>query len=147
MPYILPEARIALDLDVTRDIESVGELNYMITMGLLEVPRPDLQDYIHLTIATYLIGRTPTYSLYNGVIGACMCALLEHTRRTGHVDDDLTEMMAEVISHFYATLVGPYEDEKIAQNGDIPGYMRLSTPTEESNYAESVSSRSYAGLS
>lgn len=130
MPYIEKETRIPLEYDVTRGIETVGELNYMLTCGLLKVPLSDLEEYLRLCVGTYATGKIPSYTLFNGAIGACMCALLEYARRTGSTDHIYPLIMSAVISKFYSKVIAPYEDEKIEENGDIEGYADYSEPYE-----------------
>lgn len=55
-------------------------------------------------IAEYIANRGLSYDTLNGAIGVLECSKLELGRR----------------------IINPYEDIKIAENGDIPGYERLS---------------------
>lgn len=84
MPYIEKKDRQHFDLHIdaiSPDIDTPGELNYIITRLMHK----------------YLDRKTVRYHNLNELIGAIECAKLELYRR----------------------IVGPYEDQKIQQYGDI----------------------------
>lgn len=81
MPYIPHSRRAELDRNPWGVNPNVpGELNYVITK-----------------LALGIVGKEPSYTKYNQVIGAIECAKLELYRRA----------------------VASYEDKKIAENGDV----------------------------
>lgn len=63
----------------------------------------ELNYAIHDLIERYLLKKKTDYATCNGIIGVLECAKLE----------------------FYRRLVAPYEDSKIALNGDVPVYEEL----------------------
>jgi len=85
MPYIAQEDRARLDPfvdELAAEVNTVGELNYAITMlAHLFLPRFGLR-----------------YKNLNEVVGVLDCAKQE----------------------FYRRAVVPFENEKIAENGDLP---------------------------
>lgn len=87
MPYIHTADRLRLDATicfVEQEVESAGELNYVIT-----------------NIVGKYANRQLNYNAINEVIGVLECAKLEMYRR----------------------LAAPYEDTKIAANGDVSVYQ------------------------
>ena len=64
MPYITNERRFALDID-SEEPKNAGELNYKITMLLLE----------------YWESKDPSYQGINDILGACAGAQAEFYRR------------------------------------------------------------------
>lgn len=89
MPYISRERRVAITCGGEHP-KSVGELNYAITMLVQRYVRRN-------AIAGDKISGQPTYQDVNDVLGALEGAKLE----------------------FYRRVAAPYEDTKIAQNGDV----------------------------
>jgi len=81
MPYIKQDDRDALETGAP--IETVGELNYTLTMVL----------------KTYMLEHGLSYAVINDIIGALEGAKLE----------------------FYRRVVVPYENAKMAENGDVYG--------------------------
>jgi hypothetical protein len=92
MPYIKPSRRPVLDKHPWQ-AKTPGELNYVITQAA--------QAYIYAQTRSRNKDKSfnplPGYAIFNEVIGALECAKLELYRR----------------------LVAPYEDTKIAENGDV----------------------------
>ena len=71
MPYIKQERRVALCENTSRP-QNAGELNYCITMMLVE----------------YWMAHGPKYQIINDIVGACEGAKLEFQRRvTGKYED------------------------------------------------------------
>lgn len=79
MPYITVDKRA--EIDITHRPETPGELNYCITMVLID----------------YLNRNGLSYSTINDIVGAVEGAKME----------------------FYRRVAIPYEDKKIAENGDV----------------------------
>lgn len=121
MPYIDPQRRKQLGRDEERPL-TAGELNYVLTKGLLDLQRNDDlrfgRSLIETEIEKYLAGRNPSYTLYNEVMGALTGCALEWRRRTG---DGIVAptVLNDALRDFYFNVVAPYEDDKINQNGDI----------------------------
>lgn len=93
--------------------ESVGDLTYLISLALIDGStvyadvKRHVDDYISL--------NGVSYTTLNGVVGSCMCAGIEHMRRTSTASVPLETYLKD----FYREVVAPYEDIKIRENGDI----------------------------
>lgn len=118
MPYVAQEARAELE---TRKPENAGELNYVLTMILAQndIYSADagIEDLLWFAITDYLDRKDrESYGYYNEVIGVLRCAELEHLDRhwVG------AWLLSRLQKRLYAERVRPYEDTKIAENGDIP---------------------------
>lgn len=116
MPYITQTARQQI-ADGGR-VTTPGELNYVITMKLVDNVEPTL-DLMRLSISreidTYVQQHGLSYDTINGVIGALECARREFKRRKGFN----LEFLSDIADGFYGTIAGPYEDKKIQLNGDV----------------------------
>ena len=110
MPYIKAEDRNKFPLLATIIPESEGELNYCITKLITNyikqkcvVPEEKAKEILAKTVASIIrpdcvsVVKAPNYALYNAVIGVLECAKMELYRRQ----------------------ISPYEDRKIAENGDV----------------------------
>ena len=113
MPYITQERRDALDTEPVA--EDAGELNYLFTQALKR--GPDRAFMIAEAMDAYVEQWGESYHVYNDILGALFGASLERTRRTGDLEH--MPMMSFLISEFYNLQVARYEDEKIAENGDV----------------------------
>lgn len=110
------------------DLKSVdGHFNYFITKLLIDVGLLGritfTGDYVDI-LANFLVKLLkkvypPKYFNYNRAIGMLTCCMKEFRRRFG--DDALAveDFLEYVIDRFYLDIVGPYEDKKIAENGDL----------------------------
>lgn len=123
MPYITEDRRRVMFPGQVPT--NAGELNYCFTMMVLE---SDDMRGLHKDIADlgikYIEAKGMKYQHANDVMGAITGAKLEYVRRTGrHKFDSLFDDAAKV---FYATSgIGPYEDTKIKENGDLDYPPRL----------------------
>jgi hypothetical protein len=130
MPYITQERRKALQLK-TNKIETAGELNFLFTVALIDSETPELAEMdLRLLINDYLTGHDLSYQVANDIIGALICCAFEASRRLlGKVDQTTIVKIFEVVStvagEFYKTLVAPYEDGKLEENGDVFVYQKL----------------------
>jgi len=111
------------------DMAQDGHMNYFITKLLLQsnvlklpyfvfqeteaVLRPVLLEVI---IEVY---SPPKYYRYNRAIGMLECCRLEFERRYNVKSVLAYNLLDKVILKFYKEIIGPYEDEKIEQNGDV----------------------------
>lgn len=123
MPYIKQERRDELETEAIP--HTPGELNYLITLTLLDRDLTffDVQASIVRRCKDYLdaVG-TINYQTLNDCVGAVMCAGIEFYRRTKRDKQFVARIASEVISELYNNVAAPYEDKKIEENGDIPGY-------------------------
>lgn len=94
MPYVTQAARDRLKMGGTP--ESVGELNYIITMALKPL-YPRIMGYVMLQVD--ILGRQ-RYSIWNDVFGAMFGACLEFIRRM-------------------FPMYGVYENEQCRKSGDV----------------------------
>lgn len=127
MPYLKQERKDEL-ADEDAKLEAPGELNYLVTLVLLEAVQCNgaylLRSRVPKLIERYIEANGRSYTTYNNIVGALTCARAEFKRR---VPDHLwVTVHANVSSElkcqseeFYADTVAPYEDEKIAENGDV----------------------------
>lgn len=129
MPYIKSK-------DYVRAIETPevpGELNYAITCNIIWRLRGTLtsQDFVTAVrrlITAYLDQVGMSYTNGNAVMGVLDCAAREMRRRLGMactsnfraVDLNKIERQLKLERNWvYDTLLAPYEDKKIAENGDV----------------------------
>lgn len=129
MPYLTDAHKHALDVGGVP--ETPGELTYLVTRALLGNPREaSMAEALQAAVDRYLSGLAtdPGYVNYCVIIGALTCAALEHERRLGtpgdpyDVPDDAwnaLQDLAQFEQDFYRNVIGPYEDTKIAENGDV----------------------------
>lgn len=123
MPYIAQDDRKALDSG-SRQPATAGELNYMIsTTVLASIKIGSRQTVLFdclLLIGKEYIGRAGlNYAHINDVLGAYSGAALELRRRTRYCGVE-SRLISDVSDRFYSDVAAPYEDTKIAANGDLP---------------------------
>lgn len=117
MPYIKKEAREALK--GMEQVTSAGELNYLLTTKILTEPnRFSFKLWLKHAIKNYVDLNGESYQTFNDILGAASGALVEYVRRTGTVSQYQVDVQ-EVVSQWYLDEVGPYEDRKIKENGDV----------------------------
>ena len=88
MPYIAPNRRVGVDIELSNDgldwiPENAGDLNFVVSTF----------------ISNYIRSKGLKYANLNEMVGALECAKMELNR----------------------VIIGPYEDEKIAENGGVYG--------------------------
>lgn len=122
MPYIRKEERA----DAESSPIAPGELNYSITSLAIDVLTGDLSIESLTRLAyqrgvTYFEMQPPSYTNGNAVVGAYYCAAHELIRRLADSED--VEMVADCLTNaaslFYTSHLAPYENKKIAENGDV----------------------------
>lgn len=135
MPYLTQGRKDELAAgDVLR---TPGDLNYMITRRLLgfvewyrtvppEAGIAALQEDIEALIGRYIEQHGASYTTYNSIMGALDCCKREWCRRTNQQRKWLepgrraaVDCVKQKAKAFYAEVVGPYEDLKIEENGDV----------------------------
>jgi hypothetical protein len=124
VPYIAPARRTKIDSGDPP--ENGGELNYLITITAIKTAK-DFRFYQHDTLYDalwkicndYLDREGNAYAVYNACIGALACARIEYKRRGGSYYQVVNDVIGWVIDNLYASRIAPYEDRKIAENGDI----------------------------
>lgn len=117
MPYITEDRRRALKRGVPA--ENCGELNYLFSMLVLESDdMRGLDNEMQALCRQYIAHHGLKYQHINDVMGALKGARVEMVRRTGiHKFNTLFDDVAKC---FYDDVAAPYEDVKIAENGDLP---------------------------
>lgn len=120
MPYLKYSRKQALDKGKVP--ETPGDLTYLLSKELLRVTngREFNADYGPL-IDAYL-GKTPNFARYAEALGAIQATTFEFIRRKGllHPWEREEVRKLELYAHsLYILQIGPYEDTKIAENGDI----------------------------
>ena len=117
MPYLTEEGKAWIDAEPVR-VKKPGELNYLITKLLLdETSYAVLWDGVEIAVDLYVANNGASYETYNSVMGVLLCASLEYTRRTNH--NVPGGVLKEYAQYFYQTVLVPYEDKKIKENGDV----------------------------
>jgi hypothetical protein len=133
MPYIK-----AADYDrAAVEPATPGELNYAITLHAIKVlmdPKRPLTLFhtaVWPLVQGYCERKEMSYEHGNAVMGVLDCATREVYRRTNHAYNakDLNAklypqyqiglMLARMRLSIYNTMIAPYEDEKILENGDV----------------------------
>lgn len=119
MPYIDDRARRSLEL--TGMPRNAGELNYTITRLVL-ARGDEAKPAIENAIARYAIRQGgASYATYNDIMGVLLCVGFELVRR-GVDTDPVLDVLTEIADDYYFQVIGPYEDRKITENGDLPGF-------------------------
>lgn len=117
MPYI-EEARRRV-VGIQESPQNCGELNFALTMTVLELDdMPGMEAVMMALCLRYIREKGLKYQHINDVMGAVFGAKIEYVRRTDrHKFDSLFD---DVARRFYHDVAAPYEDTKIASNGDLP---------------------------
>jgi hypothetical protein len=130
MPYIKQERRDALNkwLSLPRESEArikspgpgdAGELNFCLTMLLIDQKPPKQEDF-EAVMHAYIASQVPMrYARLNDIVGAAECAVLEADRRAPHQYLYQKLLLSNAARKFYSQVAAPYEDTKIRENGDI----------------------------
>jgi len=126
MPYITQRARFEL-IEKGEGPHHAGELNYLITMTIVNGVRDNVQtvlvmEKIKTLVEIYIGQKGRRYKIFNEVVGVLECAKLELVRR-GKLHPNstawATDLLDEVKKALYTTNIAPYEDKKIEENGDV----------------------------
>lgn len=118
MPYITPERRTPIS-EGQWPI-GAGELNYSLTIGIIRREVVFASDVVALCIR-YMAGKEMRYNtVVNEVVGVLECAAREFERRTGRLNGREAQLLRTGCGMLYASTFAPYEDLKIAENGDLP---------------------------
>jgi hypothetical protein len=118
MPYITQDERKQIALG--KPPSTPGQLNYVITRLVIESSIGTLKAHIIEEILLYSNGKPQSYTLFNEIMGVLECVIKEYRRRVCF--DVYIDSVFEVLKEeFYSQYVGPYEDKKIEQNGDVFG--------------------------
>lgn len=122
MPYLKWSRK--MELDKGKLPKTPGDLTYLLSRELIKVttPRryPESADY-HKYITSYL-GESPNFASYAEVLGAIQATIFEFKRRKGllhYWQQEEIHKLENVARALYIAEIGPYEDSKIAENGDI----------------------------
>jgi hypothetical protein len=117
MPYIKQDQREALKVIQPAN---AAQLCYMFSLYLKTEPRTGPIGYRNL-IDSYIAGypkEEVSWKVYAEVLAGAMGALLEVRRRSLPLDDS-SDVLADAVGQWYVEVVGPYEDAKLAENGDV----------------------------
>lgn len=97
-----------------------GEMNYEITLLLLDekITFAEFVTRFQALIDAYMEGHELDYQTQNDITGAIFNALFEYASRKGQGSPREGDVM-RIFKDHYRTIVRPYEDIKIAQNGDV----------------------------
>lgn len=129
MPYIPRDDRARARLEPA----TPGELNYAITIRMitvLEIAPKDLYEEFYATVLVlvedYIERVGMSYTNGNAVMGVLDCAGREMMRRipVGNMmreacKIDLCYQLERLRQYVYIHLLTPYEEKKIAENGDV----------------------------
>lgn len=123
MPYIKTDDRVRLQ-HAGSTIDNAGELNYTLTVTILQNEDPALLvTELRGICDEYMQHHGLRYQFINDVMGACVSAKLEFQRRTNSTKYD--GVFDHLAYDFYHEVAAPYEDTKIVENGDVfPGSTR-----------------------
>jgi len=91
VPYIKQDHRKIIDEYIDELVDQAGKIDGF------ESGKAGIFNYIVTRLGIAFVGENVRYAKLNEIIGAMECAKLE----------------------FYRKLAAPYEDEKIADNGDV----------------------------
>ena len=122
MPYITEDRRRSIDSGVVP--QNCGELNYLITMMLIQAKNKKnlalIKADLHTALNIYT-GQFPSlrYQHVNDVLGALDGAGREFARREHYNAAQFQAVLRAVGAEFYQTVAAPYEDVKRNENGDI----------------------------
>lgn len=119
MPYIKLIARERL-ANAKAIILNAGELNYLLTRECQKWPQMFIRVRLWVIVRRYLSAQILNYETLNSVMGALEGCKREYVRRVG---ENATVVCAlnDVQDDFYEKIVAPYEQGKIAENGDVFG--------------------------
>jgi len=111
------------------DMAQDGHMNYFITKFLLQSNVLELPYFVFQETEAVLrpvlleiiteVYSPPKYYRYNRAIGMLECCRLEFERRYSTKAVLAYIMLDKIINLFYKEIIGPYEDEKIEENGDV----------------------------
>lgn len=124
MPYIKEERRKELATSGHHP-SNAGELNYELTRLLTStvLSQTRLVFAVQVLVENYTRNNYLNYATINDIIGAVLGSLFEYFRRTGQ-QHPFESCVFQVVRDFYKDTAGPYEDIKINENGDVPGYVK-----------------------
>lgn len=119
MPYLTKDRKD--HLDGGGQVVTAGDLTYLLTRTLLaKMPPAELSAALTELVARYL-PDDPHFADFAIVLGCFDATWREWCRRTwqGEKDWDAAHEFDRWRRRFYEHTVAPYEDTKIAQNGDV----------------------------
>lgn len=122
MPYIKAEERTLLDGGSAP--QTVGHLTYLYTKAILEARAGNALALLEITTFDWLILRGHSFKTFAQILGALTATELEWYRRMPALTPKgfgapALWSVRDFRQEFYDTIVAPYEDRKIAENGDV----------------------------
>lgn len=112
MPYLTEDEKKLLDGGSIP--QTCGHLTYLIFRTALDNYTLDKFDLLQDAVDKYLPAN-PKFEDFAKVLGSIYAAALEMERRYFRTSLALYDFAA----NFYKDVIGPYEDKKIEQNGDV----------------------------
>jgi len=100
--------------------ENCGELNYALTMTVIEHPGAGFGDIVETIMRAYLAQKELRYQRINDLAGAVECSVSELDDRCPRQFGFAKVMMKTIFRKLYKEIARPYEDSKIKENGDLP---------------------------
>lgn len=119
MPYLVQHRKDKLDRGLLPT--TPGDLTYLVVKALLG-PAREIRDAIGKAVKAYCDRRTQNFALFAEVLGALRAAEKEHARRSKQsvpIREHAIWVCADFADWWYGEVVAPYEDDKIATNGDV----------------------------
>lgn len=119
MPYLTQQRKDHLNSG--GHIVTAGDLTYLLTTALLaKMPPAELSARLSELVSSFL-PEDPRFGDFAVVLGSLDATWREWIRRTwqGQKDWGAAEEFDRFRRRFYERVVAPYEDTKIAQNGDV----------------------------
>lgn len=116
MPYITKEDRATLAAGLSP--QTVGQLNYSLTTMVVKGGYSEAEYRQRLDLYIAQQGGV-NYTNINAVFGVVMCMLLELIRRKKAPLIPEYMKLKDAAMGLYEQVGGPYEDTKIAANGDV----------------------------
>lgn len=126
MPYITPKQR--QEIKTGAFPRNPGELNFALSDFISKAnPQGDYRKFFKLTLETYVasaLKRTDgngklRYVHINELMGVVVSIMLELRRRRLEKYILVLGQLTDVAGEWYDRVAGPYEDTKIAENGDV----------------------------
>lgn len=116
MPYLTQRRKQEL-ADPKAKLISAGDLTYEMMLAVLD-PNPPLAIRLKSAINRY-VPANPRYEHLAIVLGCLDSTRREFVRRTANPNSIVACALELFAEEFYNTVVAPYEDVKIKQNGDV----------------------------
>lgn len=121
MPYLTQQQKDDLKKK-GKPIETPGELTYDYTLALINASTTQIRRSLKRTTEEFISNNPKNFSTYCSIMGSLDCTCREFIRRKSTIDISDEKKLAELeqfSQSFYKTVIAPYEDQKIKENGDV----------------------------